>query len=148
MVFAKISTARKCVIVNLDIMAMDVNTRMLLPSPTKEHNISYNPLVPKVDVVDLDVHNSTSNGTEVKLTGCRAEQFSDAGERVESNVCSNHGVCRLSCRSNKSRPYVIFLRLRRGIRRAIMFSRKYVIIVVPQMVELAIMGQACAKAVC
>lgn len=67
-----------------------------LPSPTKEHNISYNPLVPTVDVVDLDVHNSTLNGTEVKLTGCRAEQFSDVGERVESNVCSNHGVCRVS----------------------------------------------------
>ena len=55
-----------------------------LPSPTKEHNISYDPLVPKVDVVDLDVHNSTLNSTGVKLTGCRAEQFSNIGERVES----------------------------------------------------------------
>ena len=66
-----------------------------LPKPSFGHNITHDPLVPKTNVVDLDVKdNSTSNNT--KLTGCRAVQFTDAGRRSESLVCNDHGICVIS----------------------------------------------------
>merc|ERR1711871_479172 len=36
---------------------------------------------------------TNNNATKSKLSGCRAVQFSENGERLESNVCGGHGIC-------------------------------------------------------
>jgi hypothetical protein len=75
-----------------------------LPKPTRQHNITFDPLVPKTNVVDLDASNTNStkdkNVTKSKLTGCRAVQFSETGERLESNVCGGHGICEAAASSS------------------------------------------------